>query len=171
MTDITIRSYGLDDLEDCRELWGILTQKHRDIYDDQTIGGEDPGKYFDEHLEHVGKENIWVAEKDGVAVGMTSLMKSLDDGWEIEPLVVKPELRDQGIGRRLVQQAIDEARERKIKYLSIKPVFRNTEAITIFRGFGFDKIGTVELFMELSDDAKPDKWKKGTRLHDLKFEY
>ncbi|MCK4757127.1 MAG: GNAT family N-acetyltransferase [Thermoplasmata archaeon] len=169
MTELTIRSYKPDDLEDCRELWEFLTQCHRDIYDDQTIGGDDPGAYFDEHLELVGPDLVWLGEKDGAAVGMISLMKGSDDGWEIEPIVIKPEFRGQGIGRRLIEHVIEEARTRDIKFLSIKPVFRNREAITIFHKLGFDKVGRIELFMQLDD--KKRTWKPGARFNDLDFEY
>ncbi len=169
MTEKIIRPYQPDDLLACRELWVVLTQKHRDIYDDQTIGGDDPGNYFDEHLKEAGAENIWLCEVDGLAVGMTSLIKTPYEGWEIEPVVVKPEYRGQGIGRKLIEYVIDEARSRGLKSLSIRPVFRNKEAIATFHKIGFDKIGAIELFMELGE--KPGNWKPGAKIHDLDLEY
>ena len=169
MGEVEIRTYEPNDLGDCRKLWEVLTQKHRDIYDDQTIGGDDPGNYFDEHLELVGIDNIWVSEKDGEVMGMAGLMKTPYEGWELEPIVVKPEFRGQSIGGKLIEHVIEEAKTRGIKYISIRPVFRNKEAFTIFHNLGFDKVGTVELFMELSE--KPGDWKPGAKLHDLDFEY
>ncbi len=38
------------DREACRALWRELTECHRTIYGDPSIGGDDPGLYFDEHL-------------------------------------------------------------------------------------------------------------------------
>ncbi|MEE9223344.1 MAG: hypothetical protein V3U51_01160 [Thermoplasmata archaeon] len=58
MTDVTIRQYQQSDLESCRSLWVDLTQRHRDIYESSTIGGDDPGENFDKHLSHVGGKNI-----------------------------------------------------------------------------------------------------------------
>ncbi len=42
-----IRDYAPADLPVCRELWRALNRRHREIYDDLTIGGDDPGMEFD----------------------------------------------------------------------------------------------------------------------------
>jgi hypothetical protein len=53
--EYNVRPYRDDDREACRELWRELTQTHRDLYEDQSIGGEgDLGEYFDEHLNRAG---------------------------------------------------------------------------------------------------------------------
>src|SRR6056297_1121997 len=97
---MTIKQYTEKDLESGRNLWVELTQHHRDLYNDQTIGGDDPGKYFDQHLEKVGKENIFFAEMLGELVGLVGLMKGTQEGcWDVEPLVVAKNYRGQGIGR------------------------------------------------------------------------
>ena len=49
--NITIRKYRDRDLEGCKMLWRQLTQHHRDIYSDQSIGGDDPGIYFERYLQ------------------------------------------------------------------------------------------------------------------------
>jgi len=54
----TVRRYQPGDLEVCRSLWVDLTHWHRDLYGDQTIGGDDPGRAFDTHLEEVGGEEV-----------------------------------------------------------------------------------------------------------------
>ncbi len=164
-----IRGYEPKDLEACRGLWQDLTQKHRDLYEDQTIGGDDPGKYFDEHLEITGADNIWVAEKDEMVVGLTGMRKDLDDGWEIEPVMVRPDVQGQGIGRALIEKMIEVAREREVKFLSIRPVYRNEEAIAVFHKMGFINLGHVELFMQLDGDTA--RWKPGAKLHDKEFSY
>jgi hypothetical protein len=45
---MSIREYMPADLETCRELWPALTQRHRDIYANPSIGGADPGMEFDQ---------------------------------------------------------------------------------------------------------------------------
>ncbi|MBI4300887.1 MAG: hypothetical protein HY677_07095, partial [Chloroflexi bacterium] len=40
--ETTIREYRTADFEACRSLWGELTRHHREIYEDPTIGGDDP---------------------------------------------------------------------------------------------------------------------------------
>jgi hypothetical protein len=65
MAEVAIRPYRPTDLEACRALWVELVQRHREIYQDPSIGGDDPGLYFDRHLAQVGAERIWVAECAG----------------------------------------------------------------------------------------------------------
>ena len=46
-----VRAYESRDLDACRGLWEELTQWHRDLYQNPGIGGDDPGRFFDRHLE------------------------------------------------------------------------------------------------------------------------
>ena len=43
MRDWFIRTYESEDRDACRLLWAELTQHHRELYADPTIGGEQPG--------------------------------------------------------------------------------------------------------------------------------
>ena len=47
---VEIRPYGPSDLEACRDLYTQLVEHHREIYDDPSIGGDDPGAGFDDDL-------------------------------------------------------------------------------------------------------------------------
>ena len=84
---LVVRLYTDGDADACRRLWAELTQTHRDLYEDQTFGGDDPGRGFDEHLDHVGADRIWVAESGGAVVGLAGLMVD-DEHAELEPIVV-----------------------------------------------------------------------------------
>ena len=48
--DVSIRAYEPRDLQACRALHAELVVRHREIYGDPTIGGDDPGAGFDDHL-------------------------------------------------------------------------------------------------------------------------
>lgn len=164
-----IRPYRPADLEACRELWRELTQHHRDIYDDQSIGGADPGGHFDEYLAHPKFAGAWVAEEAGAVVGLTGL---LGDGaeMEIEPVVVSAARRAQGIGRRLLERMLDEARARGARSVSIRPVARNASAIRHFHEAGFRTLGHIEMFRKL-DPSPGQGWKTGLDLHGREFGY
>jgi GNAT superfamily N-acetyltransferase len=101
---VSIRRYRPDDLDACRSLWTELTDRHRKLYADETIGGDDPGRGFDEHLAEVGAERIWVAELDGRVVGLAGAVVS-GRKVELEPLSVRAGCRGAGIGRRLTGDA------------------------------------------------------------------
>jgi len=164
--ELTIRKYQPSDLERCRGLWAELTEWHRRIYEDPTIGGSDPGEYFDRHLSGVGAENLWVAVEDGSVVGLTGLMGEGEEA-EVEPLVVSEPYRRKGIGGSLLEFVVAEARRRGVRVLSARPVARNVEVIDFFFKRGFVNVGHVELFMDLSEG----EWRKGLRLFDLDFRY
>lgn len=165
--NVSIRPYQPVDLETCRELWRELTQRHRDIYDDQTIGGDDPGPAFDEHLGRKDLVGVWLAERDGEVLGLCGLLVE-GDGGEVEPIVVRAAERSKGIGRQLVERAIAEARERGVRFLSVKPVARNIEAIAFFYEAGFGMLGHLDLFMELS---RPMPRRPGITIHGHEFTY
>ena len=168
MSDFTIRPYRPSDLDRCRALWTELTQHHRDIYDDPTIGGDAPGLYFDEHLARVGPERIWVAERDEV-VGLVGLIVNGKEA-EVEPVVVATAHRGRGIGQALLKRVVKEARELGVRYLSVKPVARNAEAIAFFFDAGLSILGHVEMFTDLRSPA-PRAWKSGVELFGRTFEY
>jgi GNAT superfamily N-acetyltransferase len=167
MIEMKIRPYAPDDLEECRTLWEELTQHHREIYDDPSIGGDNPGRYFDKHLADVGADHIWVAEFSGNVVGMTGLIIK-DKEAEIEPLIVSPEYRSRGIGRALVTRAVQEAQTLGVSSVSVKPVARNVHALSFFHKCGFRIVGYIDLFMDLSIKGK---WKEGLSLFDHDFKY
>lgn len=167
---IVIRGYQSSDKEQCRELWRELTEHHQEIYKDSSIGGEEPGNFFDDHLKSVGPKRIWVAEKDDEEiVGFISVMGKGEEA-EIEPIVVKRAYRQQGIGTELLQFAIQESKKLGFSFLSICPVIRNRKAIELFHRVGFQNIGRIELFMELTAKEGRD-WNSSLEIFDLIFKY
>lgn len=164
-----IRPYRPADADACRELWRELTRHHRDLYDDPGIGGADPGVHFDEYLKHPKFAGAWVAEEGGEVVGLTGLLAEGAEA-EIEPVVVSAAHRARGIGRRLIERMLDEARARGAKSVGIRPVARNALAIRRFHAAGFRTLGHIEMFQRL-DPASDEAWKPGLDLHGLGFRY
>jgi len=167
--NLIIRQYQSSDLNACRELWQELTEYHRKIYNDPSIGGEHPELYFDEHLKKVGTEKIWVAEYESKVVGFTGLIVEGEEA-EVEPLIVLHEYRNKGIGKALTDYCIEQAKKLNIRYLSVKPVARNESAIKYFYNAGFWSLGHIEMFMELPKQ-NPNKWKSGLKFQGRKFDY
>lgn len=166
---MTIRSYESADLDSCRSLWAEMTQRHRDIYDDPSIGGDDPGLEFDEHLSRVGHERVWIATSGDEIVGLVSLIQDGEQA-EVEPIVVSARHRDRGIGRELLNHAIEQAKRLGVLCLSAKPVARNEEAVSFFYDAGFQTLGHIQLFMWLGPSS-PGQWKPGPELFGKPFDY
>ena len=167
--NVTIREYQDQDLEGCKYLWRELTQRHRDIYLDQTIGGDDPGIYFEHYLKKTNLAGPWVAEEESTIVGMAGLLID-DEEAEIEPIVIRSEFRSRGVGTLLIEHLKAEARERGVEYLSIRPVARNVEAIKCFYLAGFSLLGHIDMFIDLTEES--DKgWNDGITIHGYAFRY
>lgn len=166
---LTIREYTPADLETCRDLWRALAQRHREIYDDPSIGGVDPGLELDRHLSHPRLAKLWVAVIDGEIVGLCGLLVEGSEA-EIEPIVVRPSHRDRGIGARLVEQAVAEARRLALAFVNVRPVARNAEAIAFFHREGFTLLGRLELCLQLDPGAFGDR-KEAIAVHGLRFSF
>lgn len=164
-----IREYTPADLDACRDLWRALTQRHREIYRDPSIGGADPGMEFDQHLSHARLSKLWVAILDGEVVGLCGLLVEHEES-ELEPIVVRPSRRNRGIGARLAQQAIAESRRLGMRFINVRPVARNVEAIAFFHREGFRLLGRLELCFPLNAGAFPDP-EQGFDVHGLHFTF
>jgi GNAT superfamily N-acetyltransferase len=166
---LQVRLYQSSDLERCRRLWADMTERHRVIYEDPTIGGDNPGLEFDCHLARVGPERVWVAVSEEAILGFVSLLVQGEEA-EVEPIVVSVDARGRGIGKLLLEKAIDEAKALGILCLSVKPVARNKEAISFFHEAGFRTLGHIQLFMWLGPSFT-GQWKPGPILFGKVFEY
>ncbi len=164
----TVRGYEPRDLDSCRQLWVELTQRHRDIYDSPGIGGDDPGRAFDDHLAKIGGENVWIAEVDGRVVGLAGLIPG--DDPELEPIVVTEQCREQGIGRLLALAVFTAARAGGARTIQVRPVGRNVEAIRFFHRLGFDILAHVQLQLDLVPRER-DPWVAGERLAERDFRF
>ena len=166
---MTIREDTPADLDVCRDLWRALNQRHRDIYHDPAIGGADPGIEFDQHLSDPRLTKLWVAVVDSEVVALCGLLVEHEEA-ELEPIVVHPSHRNRGIGARLAQQAIDESRRLGMKYVNVRPVARNIDAIAFFHREGFTMLGRLELSIPLDASAMPDPGHE-VDVHGLRFTF
>jgi GNAT superfamily N-acetyltransferase len=167
--EVIVRDYDESDYGACRPLWAELTEYHRGIYGDPSIGGDDPGSEFDDYLAESRRIGSWVAESHGRVVGLTGLFDRGTSG-EVEPVIVAEAARHQGIGRMLIGRVVDEARARGLEYLAIRPVARNVAAVRRFYAAGFQTLGGhIDLTMDLG--PRRHEWLAGASLHGLDFRY
>ncbi len=163
---ISIRRYEPADYDACRHrLWVYLTQHHRDIYDDQHIGGDDPGADFDEHLELVGPQRIWVAEMDDQVVGLTGLIVT-EESSEIEPIIVDPDFRRRGVASALIDHLKEVVKSEGLPELTVRPVARNALILDFLSKRGFNTLGLVELIIRPEDSPR---WVEGAEVSGVRF--
>ena len=167
--ELIVRDYADGDYRAGRALWAELTEYHRGIYGDPSIGADDPGAGFDDYLALSQRIGSWVAEFRGGVVGLTGLLNH-GPSAEVEPVVVAAAVRAQGIGRLLINAMVTEARARGYEYLAIRPVARNVVAVQRFHAAGFRALGGhIDLTMDLA--ARRHEWLPGASLHGLDFDY
>jgi GNAT superfamily N-acetyltransferase len=164
-----IRPYRPTDHSAGRSLWVELTEEQRELYDDPTIGGADPGAAFEEYLTRLDLSGVWVADDgDEGVVGLAGLVLNGRAG-EVEPVVVSRPRRNEGIGKALLAHVAEEARKRGMLSLTIAPSSRNEAAIRCFHAAGYDVLSAVELSLDLGRATRD--WQDGPTLQGLKFRY
>ena len=161
--DVTIRPFEEQDASACRALWAELTRWHRALYEDTSIGGDDPGSGFDGYPEQA---RLWVAERKGSVVGLVGLQIRGRQA-EIEPVVVSFDVRGQRIGRSLVETAVEAARAEGVGQVKASPVARNALALRFFHRLGFDTLGHVDVLLDL--ERPKDYWNARESLAEREF--
>ena len=103
---------------------------------------------------------LWVAFREGIAVGCVALKALSPTAGEIKRMYVEPAHRGQGVARGLVERVIEEARARNYKTLRLGTLATMRAAQALYRSFGFHEIAPYRpvefgdtLFYELSLDA------------------
>lgn len=102
--------------------------------------------YFDTSLDELytvfthPDAAYWVAEQDGRIVGGGGIYPTngLPAGYcELVKLYLLPVARGQGLGKALIQQGAEAARERGFTHLYLETVPELTSAITLYEKMGF----------------------------------
>ena len=91
-------------------------------------------------LEQIADGHVFVAERDGVVTGFAAVVPLPDGGSELDALFVEPHLW-KGIGRRLIDHALDAARARGSSFLH---VVGHPYAEGFYVACGFRVAGTVD---------------------------
>lgn len=82
---------------------------------------------------------IYYAEGSGAPLGLVLVTRR---GWtsRIAAMGLAPEARGQGLGRRLLSEAVEEARERGDRAVLLEVIEQNTPAVRLYTSFGFQAV-------------------------------
>jgi len=125
---------------------GWVVSRHGKVYDDEygwglgfeALVGEIGAKFLREFDSK--RERAWIAEMDGEPVGSVFVVKQSATVAKLRLLLVEPHARGHGVGRRLVQQCIDFAREAGYRKLVLWTQSNLTAARAIYAALGFHKV-------------------------------
>jgi len=124
--------------------WDVVRQLCRAYQ--QSIGVDLCFQYFDEELESLPgryadpEGGYWVAWDGDQAVGMVAL-RGIDKGCEMKRLYVADAARGTGLGRRLAERCVEEARKRGYSTLWLDTLRSMDAANHIYDSLGFEETG------------------------------
>jgi DNA-binding MarR family transcriptional regulator/ribosomal protein S18 acetylase RimI-like enzyme len=98
---------------------------------------------FIENLQPA-RERCWIAERDGRFLGCVFVVEKKKSVAQLRLLIVEPEARGMGLGRRLVDEVVRFATKAGYKRLQLWTQSELTAARKIYRAAGFEIIGTEE---------------------------
>jgi DNA-binding MarR family transcriptional regulator/ribosomal protein S18 acetylase RimI-like enzyme len=88
------------------------------------------------------RERCWIAERDGRFLGSVMVVEKKKSIAQLRLLIVEPDARGMGIGRRLVDEVVRFARKAGYKRVHLWTQSELTAARNIYRAAGFKIIGT-----------------------------
>ncbi|WP_195694557.1 GNAT family N-acetyltransferase [Priestia megaterium] len=92
-------------------------------------------------------ENIWILDIDGCPKGSISIKSVNEDVSQLGLFLVDPSLRGTGLGKQLVQMAIDFCKERNYKKVVLWTNSELVAARRIYENKGFQLIETRNLIL------------------------
>jgi [ribosomal protein S18]-alanine N-acetyltransferase len=109
-----------------------------------------PNAYARELLK--GTTYAWVAEVDGRLAGSLTMWEVVGEA-EIANVAVHPDFWRQGIGRALVQAALEKAAELGFERVMLEVRESNHAAQRLYRAFGFEEDGRRRGYYVNGEDA------------------
>jgi GNAT superfamily N-acetyltransferase len=134
----TVRRACVQDLDAMVELLGILFSQEADF----APNPEHQRTALLKILQSPELGTLLVAHDDFVVVGMVSLLYTVSTAeggaaaW-LEDMVVRPQLRHQGLGKRLLSAALDVCRSKGIRRVTLLTDRTNELAQRFYRQHGF----------------------------------
>jgi ribosomal protein S18 acetylase RimI-like enzyme len=145
---VSVNRTSLDGYDgDLRDLLnGYFTsanQSGQEWFDDKEFGAPVSEMVTDdiERLEAPAIDQpLFLALSDGETVGTVQLKQLDDTTAEVKRLYVRPSYRDQGVGRALVQTAIDDAVAEGFETLRLGVAPYHETAQALYESLGFERI-------------------------------
>lgn len=106
---------------------------------------------FKSELENPNSMYI-VAKFDDEIVGFAGIWKAYDD-VHITNIVTRKDIRNQGIGSKLLEELINLAKKTNFKTLTLEVNENNNSAIHLYEKFGFSTVGVRKKYYNNIDNA------------------
>jgi GNAT superfamily N-acetyltransferase len=124
---------------------GWIIARHAEIYKREYGFSQEFENYVLLGLaEYVRKDpsgsKVWIADYGRVSVGSVGLVELTRKSAQLRWLLVEPHARGQGVGRKLVDQAISFSRSRKYRQVLLWTLQDLRAARKLYKAFGFKRL-------------------------------
>lgn len=143
MRSVEIRPGRLDDLE------ALVLLERRCFAAEEAMGADTIGRFLG-----VGRGTARVLEVDGQVAGVALLVATMDRGeMRLASIAVDPDLQGEGLGRRLLRDAMEAARDRGARRMILEVRVGNRRAQRLYADEGFDVVDRLEGYYVDGEDA------------------
>jgi GNAT superfamily N-acetyltransferase len=129
---VSIRSFRSEDANDFRRLNEEWITRYFGLEEKDSRTLNDPGKYI---LAPGGYIAMAFVGRD--AVGCCALIRLDDTSFEVAKMAVTPSWQGRGLGRKLLEHVISEARQLEAERLYLETNSKLTPAIRLYESLGF----------------------------------
>ena len=138
---MTIRPFEIEDSDAIINLWRECVL---------VVPWNNPQRDIERKMQ-VQPELFFVGEMDGRIVATVMAGYEGHRGW-LNYLAVAPDEQKQGLGRQIVEYAIEKLRERGCPKINLQVRASNKEVIAFYESLGFQVEDTISLGMRLIND-------------------
>jgi len=101
---------------------------------------------------NTGDYKYFVIKRNNSIAGFAEIWKSVDDIHIID-IVVRKNLRKQGIGSILMEKLIKVAKQEEMESITLEVMCTNNPAIKLYEKFGFKNVGIRKNYYKGTHDA------------------
>jgi N-acetylglutamate synthase-like GNAT family acetyltransferase len=94
------------------------------------------------------RQRIWIVEKDGLAAGSIAIVAASPTSAQLRWFLLHPELRDFGLGKHLVKEALDFCRASGYETVFLYTVNDLDAAASLYKAAGF----------KLTEESPAERW-------------
>lgn len=145
---MVLRAPRWEDVDDLLELINSLVEEGAEIFRAEKIESREVEiDWLSKALASLEKGEVFymVAEVNGKVVASSDVhtLGGYDKHVGVVGIVIKKGYRDLGIGTRMMQTLVDEARKKGLKVLTLSAFASNERAIHVYEKIGFTQTGLI----------------------------
>jgi GNAT superfamily N-acetyltransferase len=86
---------------------------------------------------HTARDRIWIVEKEGTVAGSIGIVEAAPERAQLRWFLLHPDLRGHGLGRKLIEQAIQFCRDCQYSLVYLWTTSELRAAASLYRSGGF----------------------------------